>query len=438
MNPLIGVLVLVLLGLLGARLSFTTGRGVLGPRLLITTGTHFLFLGFLLGSHVLALLTRSLIDQLYPFLALGLGWIGLLFGLQLDRRQLRQFPTGFLVLAVCQGLATFLLFWGVGELVLAATPLDPDDARLGLLTAAATACVSTPVAIALLSDAYGVRGRLTQLLFFIASLDALVGILALQLTYALHHPGALRSAVIALGPGQWLLLSVVLGSAFGLLFLWLTRPQPEREELVLFLVGLVIFSAGAALYLGLAPLFVTALAGAVVANLSPIRQEVYLLLQAWEKPIYVILLILAGALLSFPSWIVLPLGAAYLLVRGLAKLTAGWIGSALVRLRFSPPRELGLALLPQGGISLAMAISATLTYPTLGVQEGGFGDFVFATVVLGVVLSELVGPFVTRDVLRRAGELTPRTEAAVQEGRENGVDRGFPAAARRRPAGADE
>ncbi len=55
--------------------------------------------------------------------------------------------------------------------------------------AAATASVSTPAGIALISTNYLVRGKVRDLLFFVASLDALVGITALQVTYALILPG---------------------------------------------------------------------------------------------------------------------------------------------------------------------------------------------------------------------------------------------------------
>ncbi|MFW6201488.1 MAG: cation:proton antiporter, partial [Gemmatimonadota bacterium] len=286
MNPLVGALVLILLGLLGARLSFAEARVPLGPRLLISSGTHFLFLGFLLGSHALALFPREVIDQLYPFLALGLGWIGFLFGLQLDRRHLRWFPRRYLAIALLQAALTFLLFLGFGLLALG-TEIGLEH-RVGLLTAAATACISTPAAIALISRTFRMKGRVSRLLYFIASLDAIVGILALQLTYAFHRGPVLASAFDATVGLEWISIAALLGVIFGVLFLWLTRPRPSGEEIVLFLLGLVVFASGTALHLGLSPLFVSAVAGAVVANLSPLRHDVYALLQTWEQPVYVI------------------------------------------------------------------------------------------------------------------------------------------------------
>ncbi len=439
MNSLVGVLILIVLGLLGARLSFNTDRAPTGSRVIIATGAHLLLFGFLLGSNVLGVLTRELITGLYPFLALGLGWIGLLFGLQLDYRQLRQFPGSYIFLALGQAVIAFAVFWAVGRYLLGLRAVMTPEADAALITAAATACISTPVGIALLSDTFQLRGRLTQLVFFVASIDALVGIAALQINYAVYHPAGFFASGATLAAWEWFALAVAVGVGFGVLFLWLTRPEPERDELMVLLLGLVIFTSGAALYLGLLPLFVSAVAGAVVANLSPIRENVYHYLREWEQPIYAILLILAGALLRFPTLIVLPLGIGYVLVRALAKLTGGFAISSVTPLPFATGPWIGLTLLTQGGITLAMAISVTLSYPTLDYAGLPLGDLVFSVVILGVVASDLIGPFLSRKLLRGAGEISEKVEEAVKSGEGPELTpQGFPGAARQRPPREEE
>jgi hypothetical protein len=74
-------------------------------------------------------------------------------------------------------------------------------------------------------------------------------------------------------------------------------------------------------------------------------------------------------------------------------------------LPFVTPKRFGLGLIPQGGISLAMAISGVLTYSGLQLSTGSAVDLFFAIVVFGVILSELAGPFLTRNILVRAGEI---------------------------------
>ena len=415
MSPLVGVLILVLLGLLGAGVSFDPARTPLGPRLLLATGTHFLLLGLLLGP-VLGLLTIDIIGQLQPFLALGLGWIGLLFGLQLDRRQLAQFPPSYMVFTLLQAALTFGLFWAVGHFAFSLGDGMGPGVGPAILAVAATAAVSTPAGVALISRTFMVQGKLVQLLFYVASLDALVGIFALQLTYSIYHPTA--AAIPGFGWAIWLGVATAAGIIFGVFFLWLARPKPARDELILFLVGLVIFEAGTALYLGVSPIFMAAITGMLIGNLSPSRRRVYSVLHAWEKPIYVILLILAGALISISYWIVLPLAAGYFVLRGAAKLAGCALGGLVVPLPTRVPRSAGIGLIPQGGISLAMALSAALTYGTMGPAESAVIRIAFTTVVIAVAVSELIGPFLTRDLLRQAGEITPTAETALAEAAE--------------------
>ena len=169
--------------------------------------------------------------------------------------------------------------------------------------------------------------------------------------------------------------------------------------------------------------------GAVVGNLSPDPQRVFKVLQEWEKPIYLVFLMLAGALLSFPTLWILPLALAYAVVRAGGKVLGSMAMVRVIPFSFPTPKRFGLGLLPQGGISLAMAISAVLTYSALRLGEMNAADLLFSIVVIGVILSELTGPFFTRNILQRAGEISP------QVGKEPGGEDEGPGLRRSPPIG---
>jgi hypothetical protein len=421
MDPLVGALVLIFLALLGARFSFSTERVPQGPRLLFRTGTHFLLLGFLLGPSGVGLLSTRATAELSPFLALGMGGGGFHFGLQLDRASLARFPAAYHVVAYGQALLTFGVFLGAAHLLLTLLgPAEPPSPIL-LLGAAATACVTTPAGIAMVSSNFLVRGNVRDLLFFTASLDAAVGVVALQVVYALFRP---ETPEVMGGPGQLALVAAAagLGVVMAIVFLWLVRRRPAGEELVLFVLGICAFAAGAALQWGLSPLFVSLTMGAVVANYGADRQRVFTLLQKWEKPVYLTFLLLAGALLRTPTPTVVLLALGYAVLRALAKGLAGAVVSTLP-VGFPVPRRLGLGLIPQGGISLAMAVSGVLLYPELQLAGRGAEALLFTVIVIGVMLSELTGPLLTVQLLRRAGEISPQVEEALAEGDERRAER---------------
>lgn len=412
MNPLLVVLLLALIGLIGAQLTYSRRQVPLGPQISIAIGLPFLFLGFILGPHLLRVFPEETVEQLTPLMSLGLGWIGVLFGLQLDRDHLRQFPRSYLAITVVQASVAFLIALLVGTLVVDAW--FELSAQAIVLAAAATACVSTPAAIALISNTYMTRGQITRLLFYVASLDAVVGIVALGLTHAAYHTG-LPGTGIAMSLFEWLTISVLLGIFFGILFLSLTRIRPKNQELMLLLIGLVLFAAGTAYYLRLSPLLVCMISGIAIGNLSPMRRRVYAALSQWEKPTYIMMLVLAGALLRFSSWWIVPLVAIYVAGRILAKWAGGVVASRVGIEDVDVPRRFGLALAPQGGISLAIAISFVLIYVPDADLETAV-DVFFATVVLAVGISDLIGPFLVRNVLERAGELDRRVVRAAAAG----------------------
>ncbi len=418
MDPLISTLLLILLALLGARFSFSPRGAPAGPRLLFRTGTHWIFVGFLLGPNVLELLTPGALGQLDPLMALGLGWVGFLFGLQLDRENLGQFPLKYHALAAGQAVVAFLLFLGLGWAGLALLGRSGEEEMLLLSAAAATACITTPAGIAMISANFFVRGELRRLLFFVASVDAVVGVTALQIVYTVFHPGSLVLGTTGVPTAGWSALALGLGVVYGIFFLWLTRPRPGPEELVLYLLGISALASGSALQLQLSPLFVSMVMGAFVANLHDDRQRIFAALERWEKPIYLVLLLVAGAFLRFPTLWILPLAILYAGMRTVGKVAGATSMAGVISLSFPTPRLLGLGLIPQGGISLAMAISVLLTYGELELSGFRAVELFFGIVVVGVVISELVGPFFTFRVLRGAGEISPRVERALEEGDE--------------------
>lgn len=416
MQPLLATLILILLALLGARFSFSTERIAAGPRLLFRTGIHFLLIGLALGPAGLGLLSLEATGQLSPFLALGLGWVGFHFGLQLEREKLARFPLPYHLLGIGQAVLSFALFALVGWLLIRMLGLEGDVPIILVLGAAATGSISTPAGIAVVSSNFLVRGNVRDLIFFISSLDAGVGIIALQVLYSIFRPPGVAPDLGSLSPLALAGVAVGLGVVCGILFIWLMRVRPGGEELVLFLLGICAFASGAALQWGFSPLFVSVTMGAVVANLGRDRHRVFTLLQRWEKPVYLIFLLIAGALLQLPTWPVTALAISYALLRGLVKTVSTAALVTVVPFGFDVPRRLGLGLIPQGGVTLAMAVSGVLVYSDLQIGGVDAAAALFTVVVMGVVISELAGPLFTVMLLRRAGEISPHVEEALAEG----------------------
>ena len=255
-----------------------------------------------------------------------------------------------------------------------------------------------------------------------AALETALGALAMTVPFALHHPlPAARTP--ALGWLFWTAFAAGGGGLVGLVFLSLTRPSPSsapaQEDIGLALFGSLLFGAGIGYGAGLSPFLVCALATALIVNWSPQRRRARTLLAEWGNPIYALLLIAAGALLSPPTlWIVVP---AVLLgsLRAAARWTAEYLGRPLLRLARLTP-DAGIATVAQGGAALALGIDFFLTY---GREPGGrgaagagagAGAAVLATMILGVALAQLVAPLLTQRALRLPRAALTPARAAVE------------------------
>lgn len=421
MKALLAVLILVLLGLLGARFGFREERAPLEFRLLLTSGTHFLVIGFLLGPQSLGLLTSDLLDALSPVIMLGLGWIGLLFGLQFDVASLRRFRTDEHLAAFGQAVVAFAVLAGAGLATLELLRVNGPLAVPLTLAAAAAGAISTPTGLAVVFGSVRATGPVSRLLSLTASLDAAVGLVALAGVLAWHHPPS-ALADLPLAPLRWLVVSVLLGLLFGWTFLSLTREGGDPREFVLFLLGLALLAAGAQAFFSVSALFGCAVAGALIANSTGMRQRAFEVLSTWETPVHVLFLLVSGALLRFTDWWLVPLVIGYVAVRTAGKLLGGmWLGRTL------PPgdsrRDLGLGLTAQGGLSVAMAVSVHHLFGKAYPESVG-PDLFFATVVLGVAACEVIGPPLIRRLLVSADEVGGASTEAARRVMELGASSG--------------
>ena len=230
-------------------------------------------------------------QSLTPFIALGLGWIGLLFGLQFDRQTLRSFTRREHAMVIGQSIVAWTAIAAglVGVLLLAGYS---DAASIAAACAAAAAgCASSPTGAAVVFGSARVSGPFSRLATLATSLDGATGIVFLAIVYAAVHPPS-PAGLVGLGPLRWILIPVLLALLFGWLFLSLSREKPPPDEFMLFLLALALILAGASLSMATSALCASWLTGVFIANLSPLRKRVYTALARWEKPVHVLFLLL--------------------------------------------------------------------------------------------------------------------------------------------------
>ena len=391
MKLVFAAILIVVIAFVGSRLSFVQIRLPLGVRNIFLTGIEYLLVGFLLGGAVLDLLDAATLDGLYPFVGMGLSWIGMLFGVQWEFRRLSHIPGRVFGVALVQSLITLVVV-AVPFLLLFRSLYAHESGLLliGAVTLAAAASGTASGGLTLFSRNTPAQVRpFVRLLTNVSNIDDLVGLSAFGLISCLAVLHAGEPTLV------WVGVSLGLGLTVGLLIVALTTYRLKDDEMLLVVMGAITFSGGLALYLSLSPLLVNLIAGAVVANMARGRARggIRSVLLRGEHSIYIIFLILVGAGWRIESVWLLALVPVYVLVRTLGKTLGGFVSARLFLSGSRTPGGLGLGLLSHGGMAVAIVVNLRQ------IHRSEVTDAVISVVLLGIIVSELIAPATTRRLL---------------------------------------
>ena len=208
-------------------------------------------------------------------------------------------------------------------------------------------------------------------------------------------------------PTEWVAINLAFGIILGALFFLFLGNEQSDQRLLLALIGIIIFSSGAAYFLRLSPLFLNLILGLVLGISTETRVRLLRVLLGIEHPIYVLVLVFLGASWlgrgGIPLGLLAGLAGAYLILRYLGKLLGGFIAQRTSDERDKIPSRLGLGLISQGAVAVAMAINFQQVYlhPLAAV--------VTTCVLVSLVVNEIVGQRLMRNLLLDAGEIEKRS-----------------------------
>jgi Kef-type K+ transport system membrane component KefB len=136
----------------------------------------------------------------------------------------------------------------------------------------------------------------------------------------------------------------------------------------------------------------------IVVNLAKHHTRAFHEIEHIEWPFMILFFFLAGASLHTDRWWEFGLIAgAFLVLRTISRIAGGWVGGKLGAAPDNHRRWMGVALLPQAGVAVGMALVAGDHFPDL--RE------VILTVTIGTtVVFEIFGPIATRVALDKAEE----------------------------------
>jgi hypothetical protein len=380
----------------------------IGRRYLVVSGAEYLLLGVLLGPQISGVIRASTVDEFAPFLTLALGWVGALVGAQFyvpDLLRLRAvaFKTAFteaiFSLIVVSGLMGLTFWWWFG--------LTPGEAAVPGLAIGAIAIASAPAGIAVVARQLRDRGPVVEQLHVATAIDAIVAVLTFGILLAVTH-GAPPSGIRPPTPTEWVVISLGIGLVGGALFHLFLGHEQDIDRLFIALAGALILCSGAAAHLRLSPLLPALLVGVVLVNTTQQRDALVQLLTRVERPLYLVLLIFAGAAWEpgNSDWL-LPV-VVFLVVRTLAKVGGARLAARVNGVQEALGPNWGLGLIGHGGLAVAIALNYRLFDTSM------LPNVVFTAALASVLLTDFFSARIVRSVVTRTTEWRRRVETEAE------------------------
>lgn len=397
--------------------------GSLAQRLRLPAITGQILIGVLLGPSVLNMFEAETIHGLRPITHFALGLVAVTVGSHLNLKQLRNATKRLLLLLSLEAILT-------PALVFISVLYMPDTDWYFAALLATMAISTAPATIISIVKETRSKGVFVKTLVAAVALNNIACICLFEFAHTAAYVSldpegghTVLSAVMA--PIVQLASSALLGGVAGAILVAVTRRVIRAERLATASIITILLTAGLADFLGISALLSCLILGVTLANLTPEKEEVgHAVFSNFESAIFAVFFTLAGMEMDFQYAIPGGLMAILLVAtRIMGKVSSSYIAMKLAGATDSVRRYLGMALVPQAGIAvgLILLIQENEIFP---VQ---MREYFLAVGLTAVMLSEIIGPILTRYALVRSGEFGMDRARLIDFLHEENIDTNFTA-----------
>ena len=389
--------------------------------------TAYLVAGILIGPYLLGsfgveglgFTSMENIDSFGIIPDVALGFIAFSIGNEFRMTQLKQIGKQATVIGIFQAVATTLLvdaaLIGVHFLIPEKFPL-PAAIILG-----AVASATAPAATLMVVRQYKAKGPVSTILLPIVALDDAVGLVLFAVSFGIAkaiHLGNADIVSVIVEPILEVVLSLLLGGVMGLLFTFCERFFHSRSKRLAMSVTFVLLTVALSMlefhvggiHIAFSSLLVCMMLGTVFCNICDFSEELMDRLDRWTAPLYILFFVISGAELElsvFKDYTIVLIGLVYIVVRCIGKYYGASISARATGCNPNIVKYLGITLFPQAGVALGMAMKAEAL--------GEPGIIVANITLFSVLIYELVGPFLTKIALQKAGEIKPEGKTSARD-----------------------
>jgi len=396
MNVLLVVGIIILLGSIGGKIF---------QKLKLPQVMGYIMIGLFLGTSFHGILSGPLMDSFRPIISLALGVIGFMIGAEIRFDRFKKYSRSIYMILFAEAMLTFFLVCGV-------TVMITGKLYIGLILGA-LASATAPAATYNVLGEYKARGPVTMTTLSIVALDDALALIiygfASAFARSLIAGGGTSLGRMITVPLMEIAVSVIAGAVAGYVLYRIASRTRDKEKILPFTFGTIIFIVGLALYFKVDPILASMVLGAVASNMQHSESpEMFDVIKRFSSPICILFFVLVGAKLDARILLkgsVVIVAVAYILSRSVGKVAGAYIGGKVARAKDTVTKYLGFCLFDQAGVAVGLAIATFHMFSQLGGEASAAGLMIINIITATTFLLQLVAPPMIKLGIAKADEM---------------------------------
>lgn len=394
--------------------------------------TGYIITGIIIGPFVFGVLFNNFsyegikdgiisqyVDKMSWISTVALGFIAFSIGTSFKGSTLKRVGKRAIIITVFEAFGASLL---VIIALLIAHFINPEYISWQVvLTLSAIASATAPAATLMVIKQYNAKGNLVDTLLPVVALDDAAALILFAILFQLAKGLSVNEYSIysmLIKPLLEILISLGIGAALGFVISLLNKLFKSRNNRLILCIFSVFASVGFYFlfknsWMGsfeLSSLLICMMAGAIYVNFTKDNEKTYDVLDRFTSPLYMVFFILSGASLDLSIFtselglLVIIVASIYIVFRIIGKWLGAFVGASITHCEEKTKKYLGFALIPQAGVAIGLSTTACKLFnETPGMSETG--NLILAITLSSTLVYELIGPFVSKYALTKAGEI---------------------------------
>lgn len=364
----------------------------------ITKKLHFpnvsgyIISGVLIGPYVLHLVPETYISGMEFVTDIALAFIAFGVGKYFRIDTLKKNGGQVLIITVCEALMAGAL------ITLSMVGIFHLSWSFSLLLGA-IGCATAPASTIMTIRQYHAKGPFVDMILQVTALDDAVALIAFSVCSAIvegasHHANMEISTIVL--PIVWNILALGLAGMFAYVMHKIISAKRSSDHKLVLATAMILLLTGICSALQISPLLSCMVLGAVYINLSQ-NKDLFRQVNGFTPPLTLMFFVLSGMRLDVNALASAGIiGIVYFFVRIAGKALGAYGGAKKAHALPCIQKYLGLALIPQAGVSIGLAMLGQRILPP---HEGALLSMI---ILSSAILYEMIGPICAKYALHLA------------------------------------